>query len=165
MDTKEMKIQVPAGYEIDKENSTLECIKFKPKKKATYEDIQNMLYETKKRKYAICYAEYGDRLFDWKPNYLDGLDDCVTKNQVLKLLAINKLMNVAKYLNEGWVPNWGNENDKYFIYYSPYGRTLSIDHTTCYNQGLVYFKSEELAKRAIEILGEGTIMLALSTDW
>ena len=29
MDTKELKIQVPEGYEIDKESSTFECIKFK----------------------------------------------------------------------------------------------------------------------------------------
>ena len=29
METKELKISVPQGYEIDKENSTFECIKFK----------------------------------------------------------------------------------------------------------------------------------------
>ena len=37
MDTKELKIQVPEGYEIDKESSTFECIKFKPKKDITYD--------------------------------------------------------------------------------------------------------------------------------
>lgn len=36
MDTKEVKIQVPDGYEIDKENSTFECVKFKPIKKRYY---------------------------------------------------------------------------------------------------------------------------------
>ena len=30
METKEVKIVPPEGYEIDQENSTLECIKFKP---------------------------------------------------------------------------------------------------------------------------------------
>lgn len=29
METKEVKIEIPEGYEIDKENSTFECIKFK----------------------------------------------------------------------------------------------------------------------------------------
>ena len=44
MNTKELKIQVPEGYEIDKENSTLECIKFRPiKKYITYKDICNTL--------------------------------------------------------------------------------------------------------------------------
>lgn len=33
MDTKEIKIVPPEGYEIDKENSTFECIKFKPIKR------------------------------------------------------------------------------------------------------------------------------------
>ena len=31
METKEVKITIPEGYEIDKENSTFECIKFKKK--------------------------------------------------------------------------------------------------------------------------------------
>ena len=39
MKTKEINIQAPKGYEIDKENSTFKCIRFKPiKKNITYED-------------------------------------------------------------------------------------------------------------------------------
>ncbi len=30
METKELKINIPEGFEIDKESSTFECIKFKP---------------------------------------------------------------------------------------------------------------------------------------
>ena len=49
METKEVKIQAPEGYEIDKENSTFECIKFKPiKRYITYEDVCNC------RKYYSC---------------------------------------------------------------------------------------------------------------
>lgn len=48
MDTKEFKVQIPEGYEIDKENSTFECIKFKPiKKDITYDDICNTLFVEK----------------------------------------------------------------------------------------------------------------------
>lgn len=36
---KELKIEVPKGYEVDKENSTFECIKFKPKGIKTIEDL------------------------------------------------------------------------------------------------------------------------------
>ena len=32
MKTKEINIQAPKGYKIDKENSTFECIKVKPMK-------------------------------------------------------------------------------------------------------------------------------------
>ena len=47
MDTKEVKIQVPDGYEIDKENSTFECIKFKPiNRYITYGDVRNIILIT-----------------------------------------------------------------------------------------------------------------------
>ena len=36
---KELKIEVPKGYVIDKKNSTFECIKFKPKGIKTIEDL------------------------------------------------------------------------------------------------------------------------------
>ena len=45
METKEIKINIPEGYEMDKENSTFECIKFKPiKKELTYEDVAEELF-------------------------------------------------------------------------------------------------------------------------
>ena len=43
MNTKELKINSPEGYEIDKENSTFECIKFKPIQEVrTWEDIDRI---------------------------------------------------------------------------------------------------------------------------
>ena len=36
---KELRVEVPEGYEIDKENSTFECIKFKPKGIKTWNDL------------------------------------------------------------------------------------------------------------------------------
>ena len=46
METKELKIQAPEGYEIDREESTLDCIKFKPIKKIiTYKDVCNELFK------------------------------------------------------------------------------------------------------------------------
>ena len=45
METKELKIQVPEGYEIDKENSTFECIKFKPiKKDIIYQNVGKKIF-------------------------------------------------------------------------------------------------------------------------
>lgn len=43
METKELKIIPPEGYEIDKENSTFECIKFKPIKR--WRDNENELFK------------------------------------------------------------------------------------------------------------------------
>ena len=44
MEIKEIKIDIPEGYEIDKENSTFECIKFKPKARFSNYDGKSLLY-------------------------------------------------------------------------------------------------------------------------
>lgn len=52
MKTKEVKIQIPEGYEINKENSTFGCIKFKPiKKNITYKEICDYLFKDKRTSY------------------------------------------------------------------------------------------------------------------
>lgn len=156
METKEFKIQVPEGYEIDKENSTFECIKFKPIKKAmTYDDVARELFKDKNR-YITTFS------------CLKGGKDvtCTSSKQAEKLIAINKLMNVAKYLNGDWKPNWEEADEKkYFIYICPRDCYTSVKSATIHMSDIVYFKSEELAKQAIKILGEETIKTALSTDW
>lgn len=43
METKELKIIIPEGYEIDEENSTFECVKFKKIHQVnTWEDLQEI---------------------------------------------------------------------------------------------------------------------------
>ena len=41
---KEVRIQVPEGMQIDKENSTFECIKFKPIEKKRWRDNPNSFF-------------------------------------------------------------------------------------------------------------------------
>lgn len=157
---KEIKIEIPEGYEIDKENSTFECIKFK-KKELTYEDISKALFEGKEIFYTNS-AGRALRYFCMEEWYIPN--NCISKKQAEKLLAINKLMNVAKYLNEGWTPDWNmNTQNKYYFYLTNAAIYVSI--VTTMNIGITCFKTRELAEKAIEILGEETIKLALSTDY
>lgn len=164
METKELKIQVPEGYEIDKENSTFECIKFKPiKKKLTYEDVAKEMFEDKVIFYinavgAIVKGEV-EKEFVLDPN------NCTSKKQAEKLFAINKLVNVAKYLNGEWEANWNEDNLKYFIGIKHTENIITIGCSNYYSYAIIYFESKELAQQAIEILGEETIKTALSTDW
>lgn len=149
METKEVKIEVPKGYEIDKENSTFECIKFKPIKKAmTYEDVARELFKDKNR-YITTFS------------YLKGWKDvtCTSSKQAEKLIAINKLMNVAKYLKN---KNKGDKN--YFIYIGENGE-LDFAWGDSSVERMIYFDCRDSAIEAIEILGEQTIKTALSTDW
>lgn len=164
METKEVKIKVPEGYEIDKENSTFDCIKFKPIKKVlTYNDVTEELFKDKDAHYT---DEHG-RVFHSKiigKQFLDN-NNCTSERQAQKLLSINKLMNVARYLNGEWRPNWNDGDERKWTLYIGKQNKIGVDFLCDYVISFVYFKSEEAAQQAIEILGEETIKLALSTDW
>lgn len=139
---KEIKIQVPKGYVIDEENSTFECIKLK-KKSITLTDIMNK-YEN----------EFG---FPVKVLATSNI-------HMHKINALNKLMIVAKYLNDGWVPDFNDiEQEKSIIIISN-NNNIIISHSRALsnNYNLIYFKSAKLAQQAIDILGEDTIRKALN---
>ncbi len=98
MDIKELKIQAPKGYEIDNENSTFECIKFKPiKRNITYEDICNTLFTRTQMGFYIT-TDGGIRT-----NVLSSVaiekNNASNKEQLEKLLAANQLLNIATYYN------------------------------------------------------------------
>lgn len=73
-------------------------------------------------------------------------------------------MNVAKYLNGDWRPNWDYKHEnKYYIYIDD--EQIKVNYDSVLQFGSIYFKSETFAQQAIEILGEETIKLALCTDY
>lgn len=93
-------------------------------------------------------------------------NNCTSEKQIEKLLAIIKLMNVAKYLNGDWKSDWNDRDQmKYYINHISTIGKLTISKTCTNNYAFIYFKSQELAQQAIDIIGEETIKLALSTDW
>ena len=142
MKTKELKIEAPEGYEVDWDNSSNNVIRFKPiKKTITYEDIVKKLYPGK------CY-------------YINN--NHTSERQISQLLYLNKLMNVAKYLNGDWEPDFTDRGQKkWYIDYNYEDSMLDTNFTYTYKHSSVHFKSEELARQAIEILGEDEVKKAL----
>lgn len=96
MKAKECKIQIPEGYEIDEENSTFECIRFKPiKKDITYDDVcWNVL-----NKYYYS-DEYGRVLGGGSQILVYNKNDAPNKKQLERLLALNQLLNIAEHYNK-----------------------------------------------------------------
>ena len=128
----DFKIQVPEGMEIDRENSTFECIKFKPKE--------------------LTYIEISKK-FPKNPSV------SVNAKHFLKLLIIRQLLEVADYLNGDWKPDWNDETQyKYYISYDGRNETFSIDNRCYVNQGIVCFSSKENAEKAINIIGEKNLL-------
>ena len=99
METKEVKINIPEGYEIDKENSTFECIKFKPVKDITYEDCCKKLFPNCKGFYINAWGEIANIANNFSLEPSTSINTAPTRYQLEKLLALNKLLNIARYYN------------------------------------------------------------------
>lgn len=95
-------------------------------------------------------------------NYNDQ-NNCTTEAQAKRLLAFNKLTNIAKYLNGDWMPDFDGNNKNWFI------RIENGKYVTrffkWFDNGSVYFKSEEAANEAIRLMGEDSLNDLFSTDW
>ena len=121
----QLTIDIPEGMEIDLENSDLAkgIVKFK-KKYITYDDILQA--------YATDFG--GIRV----PNH------CLDK-----ILAISQLMNIAKYYNKDWKPDWNNsDKSKYYIRYNT--GTYAVDCNYTYNYGNIFFKNKKDAQAVID---------------
>lgn len=163
MDLSNLTIIPPEGMEYYIENGE---VRFK--RKLSLYDIYNELFSNSKMYYIDEYGSASKRIKCDNPFFIDysqSENNCVSKKQANKLLAINKLMNVAKYLNGDWKPDWSNiKESKYYIYITAYS-SIEVASSCHNNSCVVVFKSKELAQQAVDILGEETIKLALSTDW
>ena len=98
METKELKIEAPKGYEIDKDHSTFECIRFKPiKKDITYEDVCNTLFKNNNGYFIDQYGEVN--FYNIGTNRFDA-NNAPNGRQLKRLLALNQLLNIAEYYNK-----------------------------------------------------------------
>lgn len=108
---KEIKITPPEGYEIDKEASTFDCIKFKPvkKKNLTWEEIQ----EKNKGKTQYCINSNGDiASFVYDIGLNLSRSHVPTERIAEKIRALCQLYIIAEWYNEGWEPDWNLDTER-----------------------------------------------------
>lgn len=122
----QLTIDIPEGMEIDLENSDLAkgIVKFK-KKDITYKNIEDALSSE---------------------NYAGAV---INTSNGIKLEALNKLMNIAKYYNGDWKPDWSDSNEyKYSIIYNR--NTYKVDHNWTSISSNIYFKNKDDAQAVID---------------
>lgn len=154
----QLTIDIPEGYEIDKENSTFECIKFKPiKKYLTYKEIAEKLNKD------ICFfIEKGEIQSYAQYASYDNPGVANSYRQIEKILAINQLMNIAKYYNGDWKPNFSEY--KYHITYNNVEGIYLIDYNSIYTLNIIYFKNRKDAQEVIDNPNFRSILNAIYKD-
>lgn len=120
-------IDIPKGMELDTENT----------------DVAKGVIMLRKKK-DITYEE------------IVKLGFCVNSEIGIKAQAIAQLINIAKYYNGDWEPDWNISNwntyreSKYYIYYKNSEDKYEVGYTTDVNWGNIYFKSRDDANSVID---------------
>ena len=123
----QLTIEIPKGMEIDLENSNLAkgIVKFK-KKNITYCEVTD----------ALKIGENCESII-------------INGSNASKLVALSKLMNITKYYNKDWEPDWSNKNEyKYSIIYNR--NTYKVDNNWTTISSNIYFKNKEDAQEVID---------------
>ena len=143
MEAKEMKIQAPEGYEIDRENSTFEKIVFKkvddlPKSWEELEFIDGFFVSS-----LSDIAKIGNNTTNDKNNK----NVFPTKEEAEACLALAQLCQLRDRYNDGWKPDWEDSYVKYILYY--WGDDITKTH--CTNaRTLLSFKTQKLRDEFLE---------------
>lgn len=124
----QLTIEIPEGMEIDLENSNLAkgIVKFK-KKDITYENVEDALKLGKSCKSII-----------------------INESNASKLVALSKLMNIARYYNKDWKPDWYSYASKFSISFNHTSRKYIVDSSDCRTSGNALFKRPEDAQAVID---------------
>jgi len=155
MKENELTIEIPDNKAVDWEESKKQNKIILKDKQLTYEDV--------------CKKYLKNDFYFIRPNGSIGyLSDAritpncsKTQHQLECILAKNKLANIALFLNDGWKPLF--DSNIFLLRQTSTGVSVfeAMNGSCASDCGSIWFKSEELAKQAIEILGEKTVKLAL----
>ena len=130
-------------------------------KPITYDDICRELFLNKDA-YYLDERNKVSSAVTTSSNYND-FDNCTSIAQAKRLIAFNKLQNIAKYLNKGWKPNFRSTEEKWAIVKDEEG--FSAQYNQRVNDASVYFKNEDLTNEAIRLMSEESLNDLFSTDW
>lgn len=140
IDDNKIVLDIPKGMEVDVEKSDLKAgiIAFK-KKEISYADVLSALAGK-----GVCPADIK------VPEMIAG-----------KIIALARLMTIAKYYNGDWKPDWNSNECKYNIM-----RTSEYGITSCCsnNEGAIYFKNKEDAQAVIDNPNFRSILDAIYKD-
>ena len=126
----------------------------------TYDDILRELYFNKTAYWVsgtnIRFTKTGEYTYN-------DIYNCASEAQAKRIVAFNKLQNIAKYLNEGWKPDFPG-SIKYTICKNHTGTYSHIGNNK-YQAGAIYFRTEDLVYEAIRLMGKKSLNDLFSTDW
>lgn len=130
----------------------------------SYREVAKILFQGNMGYHTNADGVIIPRSFTFGDVSYNDTNNAKTYNQLNKLMAINRVMNVANYLNKGEVENYGEAWT--ICMNTSQNNLIFVNNELVHIRGIgPYFKTKELAEKAIEILGDSDINLALTTHY
>jgi hypothetical protein len=128
---KELKINAPKGYEIDKDKSTFENIVFKKINElpSSFKELENVSG------------------FSAQRSWLGGEELFKTSQQAEASTALAQLSQLRDVYRQGWEPNWGNYGNKHCIYFHS---SLVLKNQKTHTNHFLSFQDEKTAELFLE---------------
>ena len=144
MKTKEFKIQVPEGYEIDKEKSTFKKIVFKkvqdlPKTWEEVGTIKGWFTDN------MCSVEYYS---EGKSNDSRDRNIFPTKEEAKASIALAQLCQLRDRYNDGWKPDWNSMSETKYVL--EINSNIVVKNFYGNRHKILAFKTEELRDKFLE---------------
>lgn len=140
---KELKINIPKGYEIDKEKSTFENIVFKEINKlpSSWKNLEHM---------GGYYVNPGSSTTHYKSSYCIARlkSTFKTREQAEASIALAQLSQLRDVYRQGWEPDWNNEYEEKYCVVFKRNDILVLDYL-CLNHFLS-FQDKETAELFLE---------------
>ena len=147
MENKELKIQVPEGYEIDRENSTFEKIVFKK--------IENELPKSWEDLYEVggWFVDFHSKVVtSGSMRTADSVKNRFpTKEEAEACVALAQLCQLRDRYNDGWKPDWTDFTMKPSIYFHKDIATTGENRS---ERTILYFRSEKIRDEFLENFGD-----------
>nr|DAH58328.1 MAG TPA: hypothetical protein [Bacteriophage sp.] len=149
MDTKKLKINIPEGYEVDKEKSTFEEIVFKKinpltKLPKTWKEYCNCV----KGELSHYWNDFHDLCFLKTSSFSGVYNEFSTEERVEQYVALGKLIQLRDY----WVGDWkinSDSLDNIYVVHNNKDKITEIDILYYENDSLT-FPTKEMANEFIE---------------
>jgi hypothetical protein len=141
---KTLKIDVPEGYEIDKEQSTFEYIVFKEIKKElpkSWEEIENL------QGFFVDYSSDITETADDVEKTEDNRNIFATKEQAEACNALAQLSQLREVYRQGWKPDLNKDDYKYCVQFKQEDIHIYLWININY---FLSFQSREIAEQFLE---------------
>ena len=153
MEKKKLKINIPEGYEIDRENSTFEEIIFKKvedplaKLPKTWEEYKSCSRDD--TSYFFCNLLKSIKASSIKASLFNGFyNEFSTEERVKQYVALGRLIQLRDY----WVGDWKNDSNNFVnVIYNLNGeiKNMGLSHKQSLNFPLT-FPTIEMAQKFIK---------------